>query len=159
MTTGSFLSSYSKSCNGREAAALLGILLPDIALRKGLLGGKSPWVKCQNPRLSSRPSHHLVGGADKVLCCSILLTAPFHGDALLETPAGPVSLGSIFLRRLLNEQELYCKPNTGCYVLILALSWVDSSTNIHSLPTPFLPYKMLQVCTSGHWRDQQNSRR
>lgn len=61
MITGSLLPSYSKSCNGREAAALLGILLPDFALGKGLLRGKSLWDKRQNPRLSSV---HLVEGAD-----------------------------------------------------------------------------------------------
>lgn len=102
MAEGLLLPSYSKSCNAREVAALLGILLPDFALRKGLLRGKSLWGKCQNLCLYSRSSGHLVGGADDLLCCSILLAALFHGDALLDRPASQASWGSTLLRKLLN---------------------------------------------------------
>lgn len=80
MTAGSLLPSIANPAMGGRLQLCLGS--SDFALRKGLLRGKSLWDKCQNPRLSSQSSGHLVGGADNLLCCSILLAALFHGDAL-----------------------------------------------------------------------------
>lgn len=98
MAAGLLLPPYSKSCNGREVAALLGILLLDFALRKGLLRGRSVWGKCQNPCLYSWSSGHLAGAADDLFCCSISLAAHFHGDALLET-CQPRSMRVHFLEK------------------------------------------------------------
>lgn len=137
ITSGSLLPSHSMSCSGKEAIDLLGILLPDSALGKGLLRGKPLWDKCLKPHLSSQSSGHTVGRADDLLCSSVSLAALFHSDALLETPASHVLWKAIFFRRLLNIQELYCEPNAGCYFLILTVPWVDTGTHIHNFLLSF----------------------
>lgn len=148
MTAGSLLPSHSKSHKGREAAALLGILLPDLNRRKGLLKGESLGDKCQEPRLSSQFSGYLAEGADNLFCC---FPRPFPWQCSSRITFQPRTWGGHFLEKALQCTGV-CKSNTGqvWVSLNLALSWMDNGTITHRLLTPFLPYKMLQVCTSGH---------